>query len=62
MSLSDNQLRKHGLSHVRRTIASGDYSKKDVTAWEKEFGADAVQELLPEKKSSSSSTSSKSKE
>lgn len=65
MSLSQNERRRHGLALVRRTIASGKYSKKDVARWEDEFGAETVQGLLPEDSKSapsSSSTSSKSKE
>lgn len=65
MTLSDNQRRRHGLALVRRTIASGKYTKKDVSRWEDEFGTETVQELLPEDSkttTSSSFTSSKSKE
>lgn len=65
MSMSANERRRHGLALVRRTIASGKYSKRDIARWEDEFGAEAVQDLLPEDSKSatpSSSTSSKSKE
>lgn len=58
MTLSANQRRRHGLALVRRVIASGKYTKKDVTRWENEFGADAIAPLLPAKASKSASSKS----
>lgn len=50
MSMSNQQLRTLGLSHVRRAIASGEYKAADVTRWKDELGEDAVQALVDEAK------------
>ncbi len=55
MSLSANSLRRHGFAHVRRRITSGDYSKKELAAWEKEYGRETVQALFPAEPSKTTS-------
>ena len=47
MSLSESSKRRHGLAYVRRQIEAGQYLKKDLKRWRKEFGAAAVDAMLP---------------
>lgn len=53
MTLAPGSRRKHGLAHVRRVVAAGDFTPEDVARWTKEFGdsvADIVKALAPSKK------------
>jgi hypothetical protein len=52
MSMSQQQLRTLGLSHVRRAVASGKYKAADVTRWKEELGDAAVQQILDDAKAS----------
>lgn len=66
MSMSEQQLRTLGLSHVRRRIAAGDYTDDDVERWVDELG-EGVRDLVPKKpkkstKKSDTSTTSTDKE
>lgn len=49
MSMSDQQLRTLGLNHVRRRIAAGDYTEKDIERWTDELGSE-VREMVPKPK------------
>lgn len=44
MSMSENELRRRGLNFVRRQIAAGKATKKDVEQWTEELGPE-VQEI-----------------
>jgi hypothetical protein len=55
MSMSDQQLRTLGLSHVRRRVASGQYKAADVQRWKKELGEDAVQSIVDAAKDTTAS-------
>lgn len=46
MTMSKQQLRTLGLSHVRREVAKGKPKPADVKRWKDELGDAAVQEII----------------
>lgn len=46
MTMSQQQLRTLGLSHVRRAVASGKYTDADVKRWKAELGEGAVDQIV----------------
>ena len=52
MTLAAGSRRRHGLAHVRRAVASGNFTEADVERWTEELGdvvAGIVKELAPKK-------------
>jgi hypothetical protein len=55
MTMSDQQLRTLGLSHVRKAVASGKAKPADIQRWKKELGEDAVQAIVDAAKDTTAS-------
>jgi hypothetical protein len=52
MSMSQQQLRTLGLSHVRRAVQGGKVKPADIARWKEELGEAAVQKIIDDAKAS----------